>query len=523
MTISRDELDRMSPEALQKMRDDARAEREEQRLEGERSYARAEAEIALQREKRITRRGRVLLWVPVLFAAALLVSDTARHAVARWLMRDVPFGANSIRISPGATDVLRWSGTQAATQAGELGMHVTSGRPSAFIHGAARDLIYGSETYLGGIARVDSTYGNDANGSLGGAPFASITAAVAACQSGSLVWIGPGTYNLSSTLAIPGGVAIRGASTGAVTIQRLNVTSSTTLIVMGENTRLEDVALKITTQDLGVHITGLEFPGTTSATAKWRTSTLTVDASARPSTYWGQVVGVLGNGTGAPGDETIRSCTVTARNSGSDTCYALHSTTANTISARDANFVAARTAGTGTAIGVRTNHASATLSVRYGSIQGTSADVDQNAGTIELSATALQTPSANARSFRSDLTTSVLRFGDPGAQSNGTNFLYFGTANVSGNEITYRAARPLLVKAIHVSVRLAPGSGESQAVTLRRNGADTALTATVSGASTSASLTTTSVAFAVGDTLSVKVVTTPLAASQDLTVELEIY
>lgn len=44
-------------------------------------------------------------------------------------------GKNTITLSPGGADVLRWSTTQAATAAGDIGMNVTTGRPSAFVGG----------------------------------------------------------------------------------------------------------------------------------------------------------------------------------------------------------------------------------------------------------------------------------------------------------------------------------------------------------------------------------------------------
>lgn len=53
-------------------------------------------------------------------------------------------GGNTISLSP-AGDVIRWSGTQAALALGDLGMNVATGRPSAFISGAARNLIYEGE------------------------------------------------------------------------------------------------------------------------------------------------------------------------------------------------------------------------------------------------------------------------------------------------------------------------------------------------------------------------------------------
>lgn len=62
----------------------------------------------------------------------------------------IKVGKNTIDVgAAGAGDIIRWSGTQAALQAGDLGMNVTSGRPSAFIDGEAKDLGYDDEGEAG--------------------------------------------------------------------------------------------------------------------------------------------------------------------------------------------------------------------------------------------------------------------------------------------------------------------------------------------------------------------------------------
>ncbi len=74
-----------------------------------------------------------------------------RQWVVDWLLADlhlrgVKFGENSITMSPsGVGDVVRWDGTQAAAALGDLGMNVTSGKPTAYVDGAARSLADVSE------------------------------------------------------------------------------------------------------------------------------------------------------------------------------------------------------------------------------------------------------------------------------------------------------------------------------------------------------------------------------------------
>lgn len=103
-----------------------------------------------------------------------------RQWVVDWLVHDlhlrgVKFGENSIEMSPsGVGDVLRWSGTQAAVGAGDLGMNVGTGRPSAYVGGAAEALAILSETALAGVSssidnalpRFDSTTGKVLQGGV---------------------------------------------------------------------------------------------------------------------------------------------------------------------------------------------------------------------------------------------------------------------------------------------------------------------------------------------------------------------
>lgn len=56
---------------------------------------------------------------------------------------------------------------------------------------------------------VDGVTGNDATGSAGGCPFATVGAALAAAKAGQTVWVLPGTYPEYS-LTVPNGVALRG-------------------------------------------------------------------------------------------------------------------------------------------------------------------------------------------------------------------------------------------------------------------------------------------------------------------------
>ena len=99
-----------------------------------------------------------------------------------------------------------------------------------------------SSSSIGNTAVVDTIYGNDSVATVGGAPFKTIAAAVAAVVSGQTVWILPGTYTLTSGITLPNGISIRGLSLQTVVIQMI-ATSNASMITMGENCRVEDITL----------------------------------------------------------------------------------------------------------------------------------------------------------------------------------------------------------------------------------------------------------------------------------------
>jgi len=92
---------------------------------------------------------------------------------------------------------------------------------------------------------VDAVYGNDSTASIGGSAWLTIAAAITASSSGQTIWIMPGTYTLASGITLKDGTAMRGLNTQTVILQ-MNVTSSTTMITMGENCRLEDCTINLT-------------------------------------------------------------------------------------------------------------------------------------------------------------------------------------------------------------------------------------------------------------------------------------
>jgi hypothetical protein len=217
-------------------------------------------------------------------------------------------------------------------------------------------------TQLGNIARVDSYYGNDSTGTVGGLPFLTVQAALNACSSGQSVWVLPGTYNLTAGIVMATGVSMRGFSIQTCTIQMLGVTANTTLLTMSSQSRIEDLNLKLTSSG---HYTlkGIVFGGTTTTDAKLRTCVLTVDNSGATAGGSSNVYGIECSGPGSLTPSSfsfncLKGSTVNVLSNGSGNKRGVIVTASNVVTTRDLNIYVAQPAttssGTGSYIGVET-------------------------------------------------------------------------------------------------------------------------------------------------------------------------
>jgi hypothetical protein len=256
-------------------------------------------------------------------------------------------------------------------------------------------------TQLGNVAIVDSIYGNDSTGYVGGLPFLTINSALSAISSGQLVWILPGTY--IETFTIPTGVSVIGIDAQNVVLQP-NITADTTAITMSTNTRLENMTLKMTTSG-AYNITGVHFVSGASINAKVRVLIATI-TSTNTGNY--NVIGVLSDGTTTNPQTTyssanaIQRTTINVVSSTTGISRGLYITGANRFPVRDMIVYAS---GTGSnIIGAETTNASSFLEIKTSTINGATYDIRQPSGisssTIQLTATDL----ANANPYSTGFT-----------------------------------------------------------------------------------------------------------------------
>lgn len=120
--------------------------------------------------------------------------------------------------------------------------------------------------------------------------------------------------------------------------------------------------------------------------------------------------------------------------------------------------------------------------------------------------------------------TEILQFGVAGAITpNATSYLYPGNGATTTNEPAIRVPRAGTLKNLYVYQRVASGgAGLTDIYTVRINGADTVVTCTLNNSTTGADTTNTA-AVAVGDRISVKLVSNNGAdTSADVGVTMEI-
>jgi hypothetical protein len=229
-----------------------------------------------------------------------------------------------------------------------------------------------------GIIRVDQYWGNDDNASnttTNGLkskyqiPFKTVAAALAIAAAGDTVLVNPGTYTELSGLILPAGIALRGTSTQTTTIQMTGVSAATTLLTMGENTRVEDLTLYLQSPGpFHYDLTGVLFPSgsNTSVTAKIRTCVITVDNSGCEYQGTSNVYGVRASSAGTLGSgsfsfNSLKGSTINVRSNGGGKKRGILVDGPNIVTTRDLNVYVSRppnpsTDPSGSYVGIETNN-----------------------------------------------------------------------------------------------------------------------------------------------------------------------
>jgi len=364
--------------------------------------------------------------------------------------------------------------------------------------------------FFGRVIQVDAINGNDSTGKRGLSPFKTINAAVSASASGDTIWVSPGTYELTSPITMTNGTALRGMSVQTTLIQMTNVTGDTTLLTMGENCRVEDVTLSLTST--GHHtLVGIDFPGTSSVTSKLRPTVVTVDNSSASTGGSSNVYGVLCSGTGSLGTgnfsfNSLKGITVNVRSAGGGNKRGIYVTGAGAITTRDFNlYVTGSAAGGGSFVGVETVNPTGQVQLRSSTVYGMTSDIKQSSGSIELGpGTDLLNKTAGGKNFTTYVYPTTIFYGCIGALSssyapvvsNYTAYLTPGAGTVQAAATTpriihrfpdpeinfYSTQQKAICFGLFVSASIGPGApGNETKVVVMKNRVDTLLTGSLTG------------------------------------------
>jgi uncharacterized delta-60 repeat protein len=373
----------------------------------------------------------------------------------------------------------------------------------------------------GNILRVDKTFGNDSTGVRGGSPFMTISGALALAQSGDLVFITPGTYEESFT--IPDGVSVRGLSSELCIISKF-VSSNADLVTMGNNTRLENVKLKLTSAT-HVDLRGIVFPGATAQTSIVKDVIVSINNAAAGLVGTSNIYGIHSNGTGTPDDsiQNIQNSVIVTLSGGSGNKRAVLVDSESYLNIFSSVIVSVSIGGSGTFYGAETNNPSSKITARGCTILGSTSDISQTAGNIILSMTALETMTTNNNPFTCNMLTNFMLWADTGTLPTGISFMRPGTASVSATEIKFKLPRKVIVKSMYVRAVTAPGSSVTDTWTVLKNSVATSMSVSLTDSQQENSNTTNAISFNAGDYISIQVNKDALSATSDVIVCLELF
>ena len=311
-------------------------------------------------------------------------------------------------------------------------------------------------------------------------------------------------------------------SVQTTTIQMLGVTANTTLITMGENTRVEDLTLKLTSSG---HYTlkGIVFGGTTTVTAKLRTCVLTVDNSAASSEGSSVVTAVEASGTGTLGAgsfsfNSLKGSTLNVYSNGGGAKRGVLVSSTNIISTRDVNIYVAQpasTASTGSYVGVETADAANTGSIQMrattvGTVTPTAGQSYTASDILQTNPTSITNPTylasagiqigpgtdlvtktAGSKGFSTFLYPTTVFYGLRGNLSSGTSggYLWPGTVIASGGghgfpdtgtpQAYYRVQQPAIISGLSVGLAGAAGAGNTVTILIRVTPVGGSITSTI--------------------------------------------
>ena len=330
-----------------------------------------------------------------------------------------------------------------------------------------------------GILRVDSVWGNDTNATANKfqVPFKTVSAALTNAASGHTVYVNPGTYVETSPLVLNSGVALRGANTQTVNI---SYTGSGQLITVS-NGRIEDVTLTATASG-AVTMKGIVL--TNAQTFKLRSAVVNV-VGATGSTIYGLYCDTSGS-VATSSSNAVRGSTINVTGAPSDVlAYGIYLHTTARMTLRDTNVFS--NGGT-RSIGAVCDVSGGILEIKTATLNGTFADISEDAGIISISGTDLINSNANGKGFTVGITPTTMFFGVLGnINQTTTHYLYPGTvpfASLSTTPVGFSMSQKCIIHDLTLRTSAGPGSTYTLTCTVTNVTTSQSLSVTLTGAET---------------------------------------
>ena len=362
---------------------------------------------------------------------------------------------------------------------------------------------------FGNTLTVDAVYGNDSTASVGGLPYLTIQAAIAAASSGQMINVLAGTYTLTSGITIPNGVTMYGTARKNTIIQ-LSVTTTTTMITMGENCIIENFTLNFTgtgTND-NITLTCVLFSGTTSQTSSLERVIINVNNSTMLKTLTNNVYGINASGTGTLSQysfrkNAVKTSVINVYSNGQGIKRGILISGSNPFSTTNSTiFVDApiNTDSTGSYVGAESADAnnigtiqlrSTTVGVKTPTVGQTftASDILQTNPTTIINPSYLLSPgiqigpgtdlitkSAGGKGFSTYVYPTIIFYGLKGAITSASNnsYLWPGTQSIANNNFPdptlpaayFRVQQPALLSGLFVSTNVSPGGTNTMTFTI---------------------------------------------------------
>ena len=234
---------------------------------------------------------------------------------------------------------------------------------------------------------------------------------------------------------MPANTSLTGTGTQAVIIEKLNVSTPTTLITMGSNCRVENITANLSGTS---NLTGIYYPTGTALTAKLRSSVWTVTSTTTdPAHYaYGVHCDDASGITSYSAVNAIQRSTVNVIAGTTGYAKGIYMNGSNRFSVRDMVVYARGPTGTNAnIIGVESNNANAQLEIKTSTINGATNDLKRTLGNITICATDLYNKNADGNSFTLTPIGNTVNFGCIGNLSSagitGTYYLVPGVIPVT--------------------------------------------------------------------------------------------